>query len=67
MKRDIYSDSSVQEMLIQFIPVRLYESTNPGIFKEYKIDYAYHDLKIISPDGVKLEDIESYIEVPGVH
>ncbi|MCK4345433.1 MAG: tetratricopeptide repeat protein [Bacteroidales bacterium] len=66
MNRDVYSDSLVQVMLSRFIPVRLYENTNPGIFKEYEIDNAYHDLKIISADGVKLEDLERYIEFPNV-
>ncbi len=64
MNREVYSDSSVQELLSFYIPVRFDEIMDPEIFKKYDIDNAYYDLKIISSDGVKLEDLPDYIEYP---
>ncbi len=68
LKRNIYSDASVQDYLKNFIPVRIYAMTDRDIFHRYEIEYPGHDLKLIAPDGVKIEDLQDYFyyEYPSV-
>jgi hypothetical protein len=56
MKENVYRDSTIQALLEKYVPVRLFETRDFNIFKEYGIDYAYYNIFIISPDGVKLEN-----------